>query len=1137
MHNRRKSPSGSGWDFSWTAAGPSDSRRFQSHLRRTPFASQVEHLENRTLLTGYDPHTVLVGMQANADPGDVTAAVPGASIEPLGDYGLYKVTLPEGTTVENALATLDGHASLRYSHPDYIRTIEAIPDDPDFDQLWGLNNTGQTGGTDDADMDLPETWDFTTGSNQVIIGVVDTGIDWDHPDLAANMWVNTGETPGDGIDNDNNGYIDDIHGYDFGENDSDPDDANSHGPHVAVTIGGLVNFGIGVVGVNWNVKLMALKGSNASHGLPTSATIAALNYAVDHGAQISNHSYGGAGGSQAESDAIQNARDNGHLFVAAAGNNGTDNDTTPFYPASHDLDNIISVAATNDTDDLAGFSCFGATSVDVGAPGVGIWSTVPVSQGSYGSKQGTSMASPQVAGLAGLALSVAPDLTYAQLRDAIYDNVDPLGALDGKVATGGRVNAFKVIDAVRPKAPETPVMEAPNGTIADATPTYRWSTALRALHYELVVTDADTNLEVLHLNNLATTSYTPPDPLVEGNYEAKVQAVGENDIVSGFSNKVSFSINIPDPTQPVFTAPDSLIEDSTPTFEWTEADNAHHYELNVRNQATNQRVIVQRNLTGTAYTHFLELTDATYVATIRAVNEVGETSETDTLVFAINAPAPGVPTLTGPASLITDSFRPTITWTEVAGGDRYDLWLEDTDRGIKPLIREEFLTTNFYTPIVDLQQGFYRVWVRANTISGTTGDWSQNRGFTIDFPEPERPEITFPETGSQVDSLTVNFQWTNTANTATWDLWVRNLTTGQDQIVREEYLPHNSHTATLPDGRYVAWVQAENAAGEVSPWSAASVFYVGIPRPEAPVLTGPVVNGRGSTSDSTPEFSWTSVQYGEYYDLWVRDLTTGADQVVRDSEIDALFLESPVDLSDGLYRSWVRAFNEIDQPGPWSSSRDFIIDTPTPTIPKLDTLPGIVRTRTPLFTWSEPAGSASFQLYIQNLTRREVTTVNVTQSFYQSETDMKTGSYKVWVRAFNSAGEGGAWSTPIGFILVQNESSADPAVDETAPGNQDAGQLAWANVSVDATLPGETTAERTQGDPAETAAERKQVEVRKTTPAQTPLPGTYAEMHQAQAPAAAHPDVLEAVMQGWPEAEWWLPSVRSSTPVTANQDS
>ena len=395
-------------------------------------------------------------------------------------------------------------------------------------------------------------------------------------------------------------------------------------------------------------------------------------------------------------------------------------------------------------------------------------------------------------------------------------------------------------------------------------------------------------LEVLHLNNLATTSYTPSEALAEGNYQAKVQAIGEDDIVSGFSNTVSFTVDIPDPTQPVFTAPASLTEDSTPTFEWTEAENASRYELEVRNQATSQRVILQRNLTGTANTHFLELIDATYVATIRAYNEVNESSATDTLVFGINAPAPGVPTITGPASLITDSFRPTITWTEVAGGDRYDLWLEDTDRGIKPLIREEMLTTNYYTPTVDLQQGLYRAWVRAKTISGTVGEWSQLRAFTIDIPTPDRPEITYPANGSQVDNLTVDFQWTNTANTATWDLWVRNLTTGQDQVVREEYLPNNSHTVTLPEGRYVAWVQAENAAHEVSAWSPASVFYVAIPRPDAPVLTGPVLNNLGSTTDSTPEFSWTSVEHGDYYDLWVRNLTTGQDQVVRETNVEEL---------------------------------------------------------------------------------------------------------------------------------------------------------------------------------------------------------------------------------------------------------
>ncbi|MEO1993808.1 MAG: hypothetical protein ABGZ17_00865, partial [Planctomycetaceae bacterium] len=614
-----------------------------------------------------------------------------------------------------------------------------------------------------------------------------------------------------------------------------------------------------------------------------------------------------------------------------------------------------------------------------------------------------------------------------------------------------------------------------------------------------------------------------------------VQAIGEGNIVSGFSNKVSFSINIPDPTQPVFTAPDSLIEDSTPTFEWTAADNADRYELEVRNQTTSQRVILQRNLTGTAYTHFLELTDATYVATIRAVNEVGETSETDTLVFGINAPAPGIPTLTGPSSLITDSFRPTITWTEVAGGDRYDLWLEDTDREIKPLIREEQLTTSYYTPTVDLQQGLYRAWVRAKTISGTTGEWSQLRAFTIDFPAPDRPVITYPDNGAQVESLTVDFQWTNTANTATWDLWVRNLTTGQDQVVREEYLPNNSHTVTLPEGRYVAWVQAENAAGEVSEWSAASVFYVGIPLPEAPVLIGPVLNTVGSTTDSTPEFSWTSVQYGDSYDLWVRNLTTGADQVVRETNLDNLFIESPIDLGDGLYRSWVRAFNEIDQAGPWSTSRDFVIDTPTPTIPTLNPLPGIVRTRTPLFTWSEPAGSGSFQLYIQNLTRREITTVNVTTSFYQPETNMKTGSYKVWVRAFNSAGEGGAWSVPIGFILVQNETSQEPNRDEQTPAIQTADQLALAATRVNPRLPSVTTpANNDRMEHHESPAETRQPDVRNATAAPIPDPATSQRQHQV--PATPDRGVLEAVMRGWPEAEWWRHGVDEAGPAIASQD-
>ena len=231
---------------------------------------------------------------------------------------------------------LDANPHVQFFEPDATVETQRTPNDPDFDSLWGLNNLGQTGGTLDADIDAAEAWNITTGSGQRIVAVIDTGVDYRHEDLAANMWTNLGEIPGDGIDNDGNGFIDDIYGYDFANNDGDPLDDNNHGTHVAGTIGAVGNNGIGVTGVNWNVQIMALKFLQADGSGTISAAIEAIDYAVENGASISNNSWGFNGApSQALHDAVAAARSQDHIFVAAAGNGnflgfGLDNDVSPF---------------------------------------------------------------------------------------------------------------------------------------------------------------------------------------------------------------------------------------------------------------------------------------------------------------------------------------------------------------------------------------------------------------------------------------------------------------------------------------------------------------------------------------------------------------------------------------------------------------------------------------------------------------------------------------------------------------------------------------------------------------------------------------------------------------------------------------
>ena len=536
---------------------------------------------------------------------------------------IQSVKIPDFMSVEDAIAKYKSDPDVEYAEPNYILRALLPANDPAYTSnlLWGLNNTGLPvngfTGTTDADIDAPEAWDITQGSSSVVIAVIDSGVA-NHTDLATtNIWTNTGETCGDGIDNDSNGYIDDCNGWNFLDNNNDPTDYNSHGTHVAGTIAAIGNNNNGITGVMWNAQIMPLRFLGVSGAGDTASAISAINYAANNGARIINASWGGGPYSQALYDAINYARSRNVLFVAAAGNDGTNNDSTPSYPASYNLDNIISVAATTQSDTLASFSNYGATSVDVGAPGVNIYSSIPVysyttvqtlyplnnfdsgtvgslplgwSRGGtnstwaltnsfaassppsltdspggnyanntaswvnyttpitatspriyrytvnfnarynleinydyfllvgsnnnadwnildywtgtqatftpissseltymaevfpsfyfgfgllsdssvnydgvyiddvqliresiainnygYGYMSGTSMASPHVAGVAGLVLSVNPSLSYSQVRDIILNNVDAKASLSGQVSTGGRLNAFKAV--------------------------------------------------------------------------------------------------------------------------------------------------------------------------------------------------------------------------------------------------------------------------------------------------------------------------------------------------------------------------------------------------------------------------------------------------------------------------------------------------------------------------------------------------------------------------------------------------------------------------------------------------------------------------------------------------------------------
>jgi subtilisin family serine protease len=395
---------------------------------------------------------------ALAGVSSVTDAAAHLRSLPLGLEVVRGLGLPGQVLVRAAGAAddvrryLGEHVGVAHFSPNSTVSVAATPNDPDYSKLYGLHNTGQTGGVADADIDAAEAWDRTTGSSSIVVGVIDTGIDWSHVDLAGNMWTNPGEVAGDGVDNDANGFVDDVYGYDFVNNDGDPMDDHSHGTHCAGTIGATGNNGTGVVGVSWDVSLMGLKFLSSSGSGTLANAIRAVNYATmmrsTYGVnvRVTSNSWGGGGFDQGLLDAINAGGAAGILFVAAAGNSGMNTDTSPAYPASYDSPYIVSVAATDHADGLAGFSNYGPKTVDLGAPGVDTYSTMPGN--SYGSLSGTSMATPHVSGAAVLALAVDPTLSVTALKDSLLNTVDAIPSLAGKTVTGGRLNAATLVNSM-----------------------------------------------------------------------------------------------------------------------------------------------------------------------------------------------------------------------------------------------------------------------------------------------------------------------------------------------------------------------------------------------------------------------------------------------------------------------------------------------------------------------------------------------------------------------------------------------------------------------------------------------------------------------------------------------------------------
>ncbi len=393
---------------------------------------------------------VIVRFAPGADVRERGEARAAADVRRTTGLPLARTELVEpapGVSAATAVRRLEREPDVLYAEPDAPRQASAVvPTDALFGSQWALRNTAQFGGTPGADIDAPDAWEITTGDRSVRVAVIDTGLDLTHPDLAANVWSNPDERPGNGVDDDGDGYVDDVSGWDWVQGDATPTDGHGHGTHVGGIIGAVGNNATGVAGIAWQSSLMALRVLDAQGSGTVADAVRAYAYAARAGARVANLSFGGAESSRAERDALAAA--SGVLFVAAAGNGGADvddNDAVPEYPCEYDLPNVVCVAASGTGDALTSYSNFGRTSVDLAAPGDQILSTWPGGGDKYLS--GTSMAAPQVTGVAALALSVAPALTVAQLRAVLLGSVDRPPALACRVATSGRLDAAQAVRA------------------------------------------------------------------------------------------------------------------------------------------------------------------------------------------------------------------------------------------------------------------------------------------------------------------------------------------------------------------------------------------------------------------------------------------------------------------------------------------------------------------------------------------------------------------------------------------------------------------------------------------------------------------------------------------------------------------
>ncbi|HEX2853553.1 MAG TPA: PQQ-binding-like beta-propeller repeat protein [Opitutaceae bacterium] len=406
----------------------------------------VERVTAKEITQGFRDRAFLAKPRAGLDSAELAAAETGEALRVIETLprlgGLRVIENSTGEDVDRAIARLRATGRYEFVEPDYVVRALASPSDPAYTDgtLWAFLNTGQNGGLAGADIRAPEAWDLQTSAANIVVAVIDSGLRVTHQELTGNLWVNTGEIAGNGIDDDADGYIDNVHGINAINRTGNPADEGDHGTGVASVIGAVPNNGVGLAGVAWNVQLMGLRFIDATGNGFLSDELRCINFAVARRVHVINASFGGSNYSQAAYDALRQARDAGIIVVCAAGNDTENNDSGFHFPSSYLLDNIVSVAATTRADVLATYSNFGSGMVDLAAPGSAIYLASSVSDSTYDTSSGTSFSAPMVSGAIALLKARYPADTYRQTINRLLRSTRKLTGLSGKVATGGRLD-------------------------------------------------------------------------------------------------------------------------------------------------------------------------------------------------------------------------------------------------------------------------------------------------------------------------------------------------------------------------------------------------------------------------------------------------------------------------------------------------------------------------------------------------------------------------------------------------------------------------------------------------------------------------------------------------------------------------